>query len=367
MVSQFIVYFLVCFMLVSAVDRASGNHLGLGPEFEKAFTAMGPLALSMAGIMVSCELIGNFLTSTAGHLFRLFGGNAAMSGSLILSMDTGAYPLAHALSPDNPDIANYSAIILASMMGPTIAFNIPFSLGIFKKEDLQYLALGALCAILCIPFGCLAGGLLAGFTLGMLIPNTIPVLLFSLITAAGLWFLPRKMIAAFKAFSTFLLCFLSLMLALAILQELTPVHIIELRPLSEVWITVGTIAIILAGAYPFMHVFTKLLEIPLHVAASFLGIEDEGAAAMIAALVNSIPALTQAADLSPKGKVIVISFTCCSCFAMGDYLGFCASTQPALILPMIAGKLVAAVLSVCACRILIHFRPGLFETGAPLA
>ena len=45
--------------------------------------------------------------------------------SLILSIDTGGYALAHAIQPNDPDIANYSAIILASMMGPTIAFNNP--------------------------------------------------------------------------------------------------------------------------------------------------------------------------------------------------------------------------------------------------
>lgn len=50
MISQIIVYIMVIFMAVAAIDRMFGNRLGLGQEFEEGFNAMGALTLGMAGI-----------------------------------------------------------------------------------------------------------------------------------------------------------------------------------------------------------------------------------------------------------------------------------------------------------------------------
>ncbi len=349
---QLVVYALVLFMFFAAVDRIVGGKLGLGSKFEEAFAAMGPLSLSMAGIMVSSDLIGAVLIPTVGKLFRFFGGDPCMAGSLVLSMDTGAYTLAHAISPENTDVANFSAIILGSMMGPTIAFNIPVALRMMKKDDLPCLAYGTLCAILCIPFGCLVGGILAGFNLSMVIKNSFPILLFSVLIAAGLWFFPAKMIQIFSWLSKAILCYLTLMLALSILQENSSFHLIPLRPLSEVWLTVGMIVTMLAGAYPLMLVISRILKKPLKHLSTRIGIEEKALVAMLAATVNSLPALTAVHDLAPSGKTSVIAFTCCTCFALGDYLSFCASVAPHMIFPMILGKLLSGVLSIFVARLI---------------
>lgn len=150
-ISQVIVYIMVIFMAIAAVDRMFGSKLGLGTQFEEGFNALGGLALGMAGIMVTAQLIGQVLTPSVGALFKMVGADPCMAGSLILSIDTGAYTLAHAIQPNDPDIANYSAIILASMMGPTIAFSIPICLGIIHPKDKKFLALGALSGIVCSP------------------------------------------------------------------------------------------------------------------------------------------------------------------------------------------------------------------------
>ena len=151
MISQIIVYIMVIFMAVAAIDRMFGNRLGLGQEFEEGFNAMGALTLGMAGIMVTVDLIGAVLTPTVGALFSAIGADPSMAGSLIISIDTGGYALAHAIQPYNADIANFSAIILASMMGPTIAFGIPVCLGIMQPSDKRFLAIGTMSGIVCIP------------------------------------------------------------------------------------------------------------------------------------------------------------------------------------------------------------------------
>ena len=58
-ISQVIVYIMVVFMAIAAIDRMFGSKLGLGDEFEGGFNAMGGLALGMGGIMVTADLIDN--------------------------------------------------------------------------------------------------------------------------------------------------------------------------------------------------------------------------------------------------------------------------------------------------------------------
>ena len=345
-ISQVIVYIMVIFIAVGAIDRMFGSKLGLGDEFEGGFNAMGGLALGMGGIMVTADLIGQVLTPSVGSLFAAIGADPCMAGSLILSIDTGGYALAHAIQPNDPDIANYSAIILASMMGPTIAFNIPICLGIMDPKDKRFLAVGALSGIICIPVACIIGGIAAGFDIGMVLINMVPVLIFAVLIALGLKFIPNGMIKGFNVFSKLMIAYLSFFLGLAIVQEQTPIHIIDLLPLESVWTTVGLIAMMLAGAYPLVKVITRVLGKPLGKIGKLIGVNDVSIAGMIACCANSIPAYNMLKDMDDKGKVLNIAFAGCAAVALGDHLGFGAGVEPDLIAPMVIAKLAGGILCI---------------------
>ena len=50
-INEIIVYLMVVFMALGAVDRILGNRFGLGEKFEEGIMAMGSLALAMIGII----------------------------------------------------------------------------------------------------------------------------------------------------------------------------------------------------------------------------------------------------------------------------------------------------------------------------
>ena len=349
MINRIIIYIMVISMAFSAIDRMFGNKMGYGKKFEDGFYAMGTLALGMGGVMVSSNLIGKAITSSIGVFFKIFNADPCMAGSLFLSIDTGGYTLAHQLQPFNNDIANYSSIILGSMMGPTIAFNIPVCLGMIDPADRKYMALGTMSGIICIPFACLIGGIVAGFDLKMIFVNILPVILFSCLLAVGLSLFPGGMMSGFAKFAKIILIYLSFFLALSIIQELTPVHVITLEPLSDVWNTIGRIAIILAGAYPLVHFLTDKFSKSLNRLGKKIGINSFSVTGLLACLANSVPSFALLKDMNDKGKVINVAFACCASFALGDHLGFCASFEPDMILPMVAAKLTGGILSIlCA-------------------
>ena len=49
--NEIIIYLMVIFMILGAIDRIIGNKFGLGQEFESGIMALGSLALAMVGII----------------------------------------------------------------------------------------------------------------------------------------------------------------------------------------------------------------------------------------------------------------------------------------------------------------------------
>ena len=119
-----------------------------------------------------------------------------------------------------------------------------------------------------------------------------------------------------------------------------------MAPISEGFATVGSIAIVLAGAFPLVHVITKVFQKPLLRLGKLLGMNDVAAAGMVATLANSIPMFELMKDMDDRGKIINVAFAVSAAFVFGDHLGFTAGFNADMIAPMIVGKLVGGVTAV---------------------
>ena len=123
LITQIITYIMAVFAAAGAVDRILGNRFGLGSKFDQAFHTMGPLALSMAGMLVIAPVIAEILGPVMTPAFRLLGADPAVFAGMFMGTDMGAAPLAEALALD-PRSADFSGFVISSMMGATIVFHI---------------------------------------------------------------------------------------------------------------------------------------------------------------------------------------------------------------------------------------------------
>ena len=334
------------FALLGALDRIFGNRWGLGKEFEEGILAMGSLALAMVGIVSLAPVLAAVLKPVVVPIYRFLGADPAMFAGTILACDMGGGALAQAMT-DNRDAAMLGGVLTASMLGATIVFTLPVAMGILREEDRPALAKGILCGIVTIPVGVLAGGLTAGFPLGMVLRNLVPIVLIAVLIALGLWRAERAMVRGFAVFGKVVVIVVTVGLAAAIVEALTGYAIIPgMAPISEGFETVGTIAILLAGAFPLVFVLTKLLRRPLLAAGKLLGINDAAAAGLIASLANSIATFGMVKEMNQRGKVVNIAFAVSAAFVFGDHLGFTAGFAPEMIGPMIVGKLAGGVSAV---------------------
>lgn len=343
---EILIAVMAVFAALGAIDRIFGNRYGLGKEFEEGILAMGSLALAMVGIVSLAPVLAAVLKPVVVPVFGFLGADPAMFAGTILASDMGGGALALQMTQDH-DAAMLGGILNGSMLGATLVFTIPVAMGILREEDRPAMAKGILCGIVTIPAGILAGGIAAGFPVGMVLRNLVPIVLIAVLIALGLWRAEQAMVRGFALFGKIVVIIVTVGLAAAIGEALTGVALIPgMAPISEGFETVGTIAILLAGAFPLVFLLTKLLRRPLMAAGRKLGINDAAAAGLIASLANSIATFGMVKDMNERGKVINIAFAVSAAFVFGDHLGFTAGFAPEMIGPMIIGKLVGGISAV---------------------
>ena len=351
-VYEIVIAVMAGFAILGALDRVFGNRFGIGKEFEEGILAMGSLAMAMIGIISFAPVLAAILKPVVVPFFSFLGADPAMFAGTILACDMGGGALAAQLTTD-PQAALLGGVITGSMLGATIVFTIPVALGILHPEDRPALAKGILCGIVTIPVGILAGGLTAGFPIGMIGKNLIPILLIAGLIVLGLWKAESILIKGFTVFGKAITILITLALAAAIFESLTGFALIPgMAPITEGFHTVGAIAIVLAGAFPLVFVVTKLLDKPLQKAGNLLGINDTAAAGLVATLANSIATFGMLKEMDARGKVVNIAFAVSAAFVFGDHLGFAAGFAPEMLPAMIVGKLAGGISAIAAAVLL---------------
>ena len=343
---EMLIALMAVFAALGAADRICGNRFGIGKEFEEGILAMGSLALAMIGVITLAPVLAAVLRPVVVPVFALLGADAAMFAGVILASDMGGGALAAEMA-GSYESAMLGGVITGSMLGATVVFTIPVAMGIMEEADQPAMAKGILCGIVTIPVGVLVGGLVAGFEIGMVLRNLIPIVVIGAAIALGLWKKEEAMIRGFGIFGKGVVAVITVGLGAAIVEALTGFVLIPgMAPIEEGFQTVGAIAIVLAGAFPLVAVLTRLLRKPLLKLGRVLGINDASAAGLVASLANSIATFGLVKEMDSRGKVVNIAFAVSAAFVFGDHLGFTAGFAPEMLTAMILGKLAGGVSAV---------------------
>lgn len=346
MFDRIVIIVMAVFSLIGGIDRVFGNRFKLGTAFENGIMTMGNLALSMIGIIVLSPVLADCLGPVIVPFYEMLGADPAMFAGTLLACDMGGGQLAVDLAGSR-EAAQLGGIITASMLGTTVSFTIPIAMNVPSDEDRKCAAKGILCGVITIPLGIVAGGIVAGFSIIMILQNTVPVILFSLLIALGLWKAERYLIKGFEVFGKVIGALATVGLAAAGVELTTGFTIISgLGSIEEAFVVVGQIAIVLTGAFPLIVVLTKLLDKPIERISKVLRINRTSVSGLVATLANSIATFDMVKDMDVRGKVVNMAFAVSGAFVLGDHLAFAAGFDSAMIPALIAGKLCAGVTAI---------------------
>ncbi|MGG0790659.1 ethanolamine utilization protein EutH [Peribacillus simplex] len=377
MVGKFVIYIIMVCAVVGAIASIKDSEQGLGKQFMEGLHTVGHIFIPAAGIMASIPYLSWFIDKVCGPIFAAIGADPALAATTILATDMGGYQLAAELQQSYEGWI--MAMIVGFMSGATIVFSIPMGLAMLEKRDHKYMALGVMSGILTIPIGAFISSVLVvatnskirevistnadstyEFALSYLkiALNLSPLLIFVVLLALGLYFLPDLMIKGFMWFGKILDAAIKLVLVFSIVEIFTGLfsnvlgawgfHPImadkadQFRALE----TAGYIGIMLAGAFPMIYLIQKYAGKPLEAMGGKIGLSKAGSAGILATVANILAMFKLVKDMPPKDKVINISFAVCAAFLLGDHLSFTANFQPSLILPIIVGKLSAGAIGI---------------------
>ena len=329
--------------LLGGADRILGNRFGLGQKFDDGFLLMGPMALSMTGIICLAPLLSAWLGVVIRPVLSSVGIDPAMFGC-VLAIDMGGYQLAMDLAQDM-EIGRFSGIIASSMFGCTLVFTIPVGMRVLPEADRPFFLKGLLAGLISLPVGLVVGGLLQGLHLGTILYQCIPIFLLSAGLLLGLIRFPERTIRLFSGFAKLIPIVSTVGLVLAAVQYMTEIPFLPgLAPLDDALKIVGTIAVVMLGSLPLAELLRRSLSRLFRWIGRKTGLNDASTTGLIVGTITVMPALAMVRDMDQRGKVLCGAFLVCGASAFAAHMGFAATTQPDLILPLLGGKFAGALL-----------------------
>lgn len=337
---------ILIFSVFGAIDWLIGNKIGVGKEFERAFSLFAPMALSMLGMIVLAPAIGVWLTPIFEGFYNVFKIDPSIIPASLLANDMGGMTLAQSVCKSE-QVGNYNAFVVSSMMGCLISFTLPFSLGLVKKEQHNELFVGILCGIATIPVGGFVGGVLCGISPISLLVTLLPLILLGIIIALALVFFRKLCIKCFSLFGL-LMRFLSLAgLVCAVFTFLTKIEIsTHFDTFQNAAFICANACVTLSGTLPLMFIITKLLNKPLNCLGAKIGINGISALAILGTLVTNASTFGVMEKMDKKGTVLNAAFAVSASFVFGSHLAFTMAFDGGYVLPMIVGKIVSGVFAV---------------------
>ena len=338
---------------LGAADRILGNRLGLGEQFEKGFMLLGPMALSMAGMICLAPVLAEWLGGAVVPLCRLAGVDPAMFGSL-LAIDMGGYQLARELAAD-PRVGSYAGLVVSAIFGCTLVFTIPVGMGMIPREDRPLFARGIMLGLAAMPAGLVAGGLLCGLPLSVCLRQDLPIFALALLLGLGLWRAPEAMVKGFCLLAEGLKAVITAGLALAAVESLTGWNPVPgMAPIGEAMGVAASIGVVLLGSLPVTELLRRALERPFARLGARMGLRPESLTGMLVGLVSPLPTLSMFPGMDPRGKVAAGAFLVSGASLLAAHMAFVVSTEPDMLGALMGGKLcgalAAAALALCVQR-----------------
>lgn len=345
---------MMIFSVIGALDRILGNKFGLGKEFERGFMLLGDLALAMIGMIVISPLLADLLAPALNMLYNTLNIDPSSITSMLFANDLGGSALATAVARD-VQLGRFNGMVVTSMMGGTISFTITFALGAVKPHQHKPLLLGLLCGIVTIPFGCFLGGVCLHIPLPQLLYNLLPLLLFSILVAAGLFFLPDLCTKIFGCIGTGIKILITIGLIFGIVRSLSGYEIVKgLETLENAGSICLNAAVVMTGAFPLLTLLSRLLGKQLNKLGTRMGINETASLGFVSTLANSISTFGMMEKMDEKGAMLNAAFAVSAAFVFGDHLAFTLAYDPGTLSGVIVGKLFAGILSLIVAQFMYN-------------
>ena len=343
---------MLIFTAIGALDYLTGSRLGFGKEFERGVLMIGTMILSMVGMIVLAPLIAAWIEPMLAAISdRIpFFEPSVIAGSL-LANDMGGAPLALELAKTE-EIGYFNGLVVGSMMGATISFSLPLSLGVTAPEQRSNILLGLMCGIAAIPVGCIVSGLMLGMPLADLAVSVVPLVIFSVLLTVGLLTIPQVCVKIFNVFGVAIKVLIIAGLLIGIAEFTLGLDIPHTAPVEDGVMVCFNATAVMTGAFPLLALLSRLIRKPIRRFSEKVGLNEVSALGFVGTLATNVTTFGMMRDMDDKGVVLNSAFAVSAAFTFAGHLAFTMSFNGAYVLPVTVGKLAAGILAVVIAQIM---------------
>ena len=334
------------FSVLGGLDCILGNRFGIGKEFERGMQMLGTLALAMIGMLVIAPTIAELLQPALCAMAKVVPIDPSIVTASLFANDMGGAPLSEQIAQD-PSLGSFHGLVVASMMGATVSFTIPFALRTVAEEMRREMLIGLLCGVVTIPVGCLIGGLIAGVAWQSLLINLCPLAIFAAIIALGLLKFPDACVKIFHVVGILIKILITVGLIIGIFQSVTGIVFLKSAESYEnAGVVILGVAAVMTGAFPMVHLLSRLLRKPLSFLGNRLGIGEIGMTGFLATLATSVTTFEMMKQMNRRAVVLNSAFAVSAAFVLADHLAYTLAYRGEYLPAVMVGKLIAGALAV---------------------
>lgn len=341
-----LLYIITFFFILGAIDYLQGNRFRLGEGFERGIKTMGPLAISMVGILSITPLLSSTIYNVINPISEKLNINPSIFSSSLIAVDMGGYNIASNIEGTS-EFVIFSGILIASILGCTLSFTLPLALGLVKEKYRDSLTKGFLCGIVTVPIGLFIGGLALRIELRSLFNNLLPIILISIILSIGIIFIPEICMFIFNCIGKTIVFISILGLIIQGIYSIVGIKIVDnIMPLQDALYIVGKIAVFLGGAYVMLDFIQNMFGSQFDKLGKRIGVNSNTISSFIGSFASAIIVFDNFSKLDEKGRVICAAFSVSGAYVLGGQLGYVASVEKNYMLLYIFIKVLSGVLAI---------------------
>ena len=342
-----LIYIMLLFAGFGLMDKILGGKLGLVKDFDQGLTFMGSIALSLVG--VSC--LGVYAVQANAEAISALTSHFPFDPSLIigaiLAPDMGGLPISLEIADTNA-LGVFSGALLSACLGTLICFQLPVFLSSMGREQMLDMMKGFLLGLIVIPGGLLVGGLLLGISPGQVILNLIPVIVICLFLALAFKKAQNVTASFLLRFGQAVQIISFLLFALIIIGLYIPkFEIADYELVSDTFVSVGKMTIIICGSMVLSHVALILFPGQLHGLSKLLKTNEISVVGLILSMTSSLAMLPLFSQMDRRGKIMNAAFSVSGAYVLGGRMAFVAGMTDSLQLSAyIVAKLICGICAI---------------------
>ena len=346
-------YVIMAFCIIGAIDYVIGKKFGVGKEFESGIMLLGSMALSMVGMILLAPVIAELMVPVTALIDKYTPFDPSILSGMLLANDMGGAPLSEAIATTEL-MGRFNGLVVGATLGATISFTIPFALSVISKEYHSDVLMGILCGIGTVPVGCIVSGLMVGIPIVDLLIDMIPVVVFSVLVILGLLKFPSLSVRIFSWLGKIVIAIIIFGFVLGIMDRLLGIKLIKgMAPLDDGIDVIVNAACVMAGAFPLVHILSKILSRPLSALGKKIGLDDRSILGFLASGASFATCTPLIPGMTKKGRIANLAFAVSGAFTFAGHLAFTMSVDQSFVLPVVVGKLVSGITAV-AVALLIY-------------